>query len=142
MMLSSEMLRLIAQWVTRDPKCVHYKEQLAKTSRSWTKAFMRFRSNQIKAENECCRKVRSLSCRLSHEERSTRQYAILIAHRTALSKSMSAFQIELRKLLKHQAVASYSLGRRKGFLRLNLHNNFIRTMQRERSRMCRRTGAV
>ena len=142
MMLTSEMFKQIGEWTARDAHSLHHLGKIRKTTKAWGQAFVRFRLAQIKAESECCRRIRTLSARLSHEDRSAKQYEVFVARKKAFSKALSAFHREVRKLMVAQSNASQSLGRRRGYLRLHLYNNFVRTVQRERSRMARKTGEI
>jgi hypothetical protein len=136
--LSQPIRKQIKEWIRTDARCVRLQAEIAALKERRSQLWGQFRTRQQSDHWQMYHELKRIDdFRVSIVERRKRVHQIAKRHTGVLARQSSELRRELGRLDTRLARAVNSLGHRRGFLRKDLADRFVKLAAREAARRCK-----
>lgn len=138
MMLPKQIRHQIKEWIRTDAKCVRLEAKINTLKQKQRRYWEQFRSQQQADHWKMFRELRRIDdFRTSILERRKQTTRIARAHTRTLARQSRELRRNLSQLDTKLLLAVNALGTRRGFLRKDLADRFLKLAAREAARRCK-----
>lgn len=128
----------IKEWIRIDPKCVRLEAGIATLKRQRRQRWTRFRVQQQAEHWKVFREIKRIDdFRVAIMDRRRQVHQIAKGHARRLAQQSVELRRDLSRLDTKLALATTALGLRRGFLRKDLADRFVKLAAKEALRRCK-----